>query len=229
MSLKIFALIAGLLPIISVNVTYLIAAFFEQVSWCMPYLEGCTSISKTGRSGPSSYVFRATIIPWGIFLMIYWKLAYEWLLAIGDKKTLINQAILFLGIIAAIFLIIYATVLGSEGQIYRSLRRYGVIIFFAFTYLAQLLMVSRIHYLINRLHLPHYIYSLKLGLCIMQLIIGLISLPIRAFYGGDDFNTYIENIIEWNFALMMSLYFIVTYFAWEATVFEAKFTVKNKS
>jgi hypothetical protein len=231
MPLKSIALFAGLLPLISVHVTYLVAAYFEHVSWCVPYLEGCTSISKTGRYSPANYVFRATIIPSAVFMMIYWKLASQWLVAMGDKQGAINRAILYLGIIGAVFLILYATVLGSEGHVYRLLRRYGVIIYFAFTYLAQLLMASRLLYLVKHLQvdLPRSIYQVKLGLCVALLVIGLISLPVRAFYGGDEFNTRLENVVEWNFALWMTLYFVVTYFAWQATAFEASFSVKEST
>ncbi|MDM8560224.1 hypothetical protein [Candidatus Parabeggiatoa sp. HSG14] len=230
MQLKSVALLAGLLPLVSGHLVYLTAAHFELVSWCIPYLEGCTSISKTGRYSPANYIFRATMIPSAIFMMIYWKLISEWLIVMGDKKKLYNHAILYLGIIAAIFLILYVTALGSEGQIYRLLRRYGVIIFFAFTYLAQLLLIYRLFYLVKHLkvNLPSYIYKTKLTLCVVQLVIGLISLPVRAFYDGNDFNSRVENIVEWNFALMMILYFVVTYFAWQATAFEANFSVKRK-
>jgi len=220
MPLRSIALLAGLIPLFSVHAVYLISAIFEHVSWCVPYFEGCTSISKAGRHSPANYVFRATMIPWAVVLMIYWTLVCEWLVAMGDKKGLVNRAILYLGIIAAVFLILYATALGAEGQIYRLLRRYGVIVFFAFTYLAQLLLLSRL----NKLHVPPSIYNLKLILCLMQFFIGLISLPVRAYSSGD-LNSRIENIVEWNFALIMILYFVVTYFAWRASGFYASFFV----
>jgi len=144
MPLKLIALLAGLIPLFAVHTVYLISAIFEQVPWCVPYLEGCTSISAAGRNSPANYVFRATMIPWAVVLMIYWTLVSKWLIAMVDQKGFLNRAILSLGIIAAVFLILYATALGSEGQIYRLLRRYGVIIFFAFTFLAQLLLLSRL-------------------------------------------------------------------------------------
>ena len=50
---------------------------------------------------------------------------------------------LSLGVVSAFALAVYATFLGTEGDIYRFLRRYGVIVYFGFGYLAQLALMRR--------------------------------------------------------------------------------------
>lgn len=46
-----------------------------------------------------------------------------------------------LGIIGAVFLVLYVTALGNEGEWYSWQRRYGVTLYFGGTSLAQLLLV----------------------------------------------------------------------------------------
>ncbi|MCP4697287.1 MAG: hypothetical protein GY862_10610 [Gammaproteobacteria bacterium] len=230
MKLKMIALATGLLPLAAVHIAYLLAAHTGYVSWCIPYLDGCTSISKTGRHGFPGYVFRGTMIPAGVFLMIYWRLAYEWLIAMGDKKGGANGVMCTLGIIAGIFLILYAAFLGSKGDFYQFLRRFGVIIYFSFTFLAQLFMTSRIRYLMKhrKIQLSRHIYNAKLGLGIALLCIGLLSIPMPLLYSGAA-KDCVENILEWNFALVMISYFLISYFVWRNTAFEAHFSVGGGS
>ena len=49
------ALITGLLPLVCVHTTYLIAASHGHVPWCVPYWDSCTSISATGRQLPETF------------------------------------------------------------------------------------------------------------------------------------------------------------------------------
>ena len=49
-------------PIVVVHVCYLLSAHYGYVDKCNPYIEGCTSISATGRHGPSYFLFKAGTI-----------------------------------------------------------------------------------------------------------------------------------------------------------------------
>ena len=228
LTLPYFALITGLLPIIAANAAYLIGVSNGHLPSCIPYLEGCTSISSTGRQPPESLVFRATIIPAAVFMAAYWHLNYAWLMAIGDRPTFGNRAMLWLGIIAAIFLIVYTVALGFIGPEYAMQRRIGVTFFFSFTFFAQLLLAHRINQLMQTgkyafLETP---YRAKMVICILMLSLGVISTPLKAIF-PDKY--YLEMIIEWNFALLMYLYFIVTFFAWRRSSFDLKFSTKEQS
>ena len=76
MSLNFLPLLTALLPALAINFCYLLAASQGHVPWCIPYLEGCTSISATGRQAPESYLFRALIIPTAVLLVFYWRLSH---------------------------------------------------------------------------------------------------------------------------------------------------------
>ncbi|OGT19421.1 MAG: hypothetical protein A2V90_01200, partial [Gammaproteobacteria bacterium RBG_16_57_12] len=215
--------LTGILPIISANIAYLVAAQLGHLSWCIPYLDGCASISATGRQAPESLFFRATMIPAAVLMMAYWRLNYEWLLINGDRNSLAGVAMLWLGTTAAVFLVIYTVALGHIGEEYALQRRIGVTLFFAFSYLAQLLLLGRYQQLLKQGTLPalHRIYQIKILLCTLLLIVGLAQPAFNALHPDQP---YRENIIEWNFALLLHLYFIITYFAWKSTGFNARFT-----
>ena len=78
MKLNFIPVITAVVPAVAVHVCYLLAAQSGHVPWCFPYIDSCTSISAVGRKSPESHLFRATIIPTAVFMMIYWRLNYEW-------------------------------------------------------------------------------------------------------------------------------------------------------
>lgn len=214
------AVLAAVPALIGVHVTYLLSASLQYVDWCIPYLDGCSSISEAGRREPANFVFRATVIPAAVFMMVYWKLVQAWLQSMHDDKPGYAPVIFYLGLIAAVFLIVYAVFLGSEGKIYQLMRRYGITFFFAFTYLAQLLLTARIYRFMQRPgnRIPGTLYRIKLGLCLMQMVLGLISIPVNA--ADEVLKHPLRNILEWNFALLMNGYFLFTVWTWRATGFQ---------
>lgn len=217
------ALIAGLLPLLGVHISYVMAAYHHEVSWCIPYLTGCSSISEAGRQPPASYVFRATVISGAVFMIFYWQLMKAWLQKLGDNLHIIPKILPYLGTVACLFLIIYATVLGSEGDFYQLLRRHGIIVFFGLTALAQLLTTYRLAHFKQTCLFS--IFYWKLGICSAQLGLGLISIPILAFYEQDE----IKDILEWNFALLMMSFFILSYIAWRITRFQIIFKINSSA
>ena len=140
MKLKAIPLATALLPAVAVHVCYLLAANQGHVSWCFPYFPDCVSISATRRHSPESVVFRAAIIPTAVLMMIYWRISLDWLKALGTYMVRLNRAMVWLGMMAALGLFVYSSLLGEVGDLYRQQRRIGMILFYIFTYLAQLLM-----------------------------------------------------------------------------------------
>lgn len=223
----IIALITGLLPIIAVHTCYLLAASWQHVPWCVPYWDSCTSISATGRQGPEYYFFKATMIPTAMVMMLFWRLSHDWLQALGDAKNWQTKSIPFIGLIAAVSLILYTTALGASGDLFRLQRKIGVVIYFTFTYLAQLLLTRRI-VLINRTSnvVPAKIVAMQVTLVISILTIGMISLLLNVFYDRYD---EMEDAFEWVLALLIHGYFIVTYFAFNRTSFRITYSAGDAS
>lgn len=219
--LYVVPLVTCLLPVIGINASYLIAAWVGHVPWCNPYLDGCTSISATGRHPPEAFVFRATLIPLAVLLMLFWPLAVRWLRQLGDMARGPHAAILMLGVTAGVFLIIYATVLGEVGHHYRLQRQMGATIYFAFTFLAELILTQRVIALgRNDSAAPASKYTWGLlAPCVLMFMVGLLSVILQLAW--DDYDR-IEDTIEWIFAILMFLWFFPVFLAWRGTGFSAR-------
>lgn len=226
MNARNLPLIISLVPIVAINFCYWLSAQNGSVPSCMPYLEGCTSVSATGRHPPSSFLFRATMLPAAALVIVYWKLCAEWLRALGVSGRFRSRSLFGIGAIAGVFLILYVTYLGSEGEFYNLMRRYGVTVFFGFNYLAQLLLAERVLEAAARGPMPALkrIGRVKLAICVVLLAIGLVSIPVMNFVEEKD---RIQNVMEWNFALLMFANFALTWFAWRATGFQVRPSVRN--
>lgn len=193
----VLAVVTGCLPIIAVNLSYLLAIRFDALPACMPYFEGCTSISSTGRVYPSEWVFKS--------LMAISAISMAWFFFTAGHQTAARQIriewLAVCGLAGSLALLLYLLFLGSEGPAYRLLRRYGVSLYFGFVLLGQLLLAHRL--LSNRYSAPAYALSY---VCALLLGLGLLSIPITNFVADKD---QIENIIEWLFALLLHLNFLL--------------------
>jgi len=220
------ALLTGLLPFLVINAAYVVAMLGGHVPACFPYLEGCTSISSTGREGLSYFLFKAGMIPSAVLLAVYWQLCCRWLLLLGDDDGLAVRSMRLLGMLAAAFLVLYTVFLGSKGDFYYLMRRFGVTLYFAFSGLAQILLLSRLRSL--RLRgtdlISDSLLRLKLLLLIALLVVGVTSIPISNFIVEKHRP---RNIVEWNFALLMISYYVVTWRLWAQTHFGARLTVEH--
>ena len=185
---KTISLIIFFVPIITIDVSYVISAFFGYIDWCLPILDGCTSISKVGRYGISVYLYKILLIPSVILMMYFWLKAY---LDIYN-----NIFLLFLSLSACVFLIVYLIALGFDGSLYRFMREIGIFAFFIFMPLCQIWLT---------ISTPSEIIKTKFFLYLLILIYFSFSFAYFYVLPFDNYNY--ENIIEWNFAFCIFLFF----------------------
>ncbi len=197
-----------LIPLLVVHAAWLWSSWVGAIDSCLPYWAGCVSISKAARASDALFLFRAGMILNAALLIHFWLLVRQWL-ALYHQRTL---ALPLLGITAALCLVLYANFLGSQGDFYQLLRRYGVTIYFAFTVLAQMLLV-RLLKRIPPLRTAGLV-SVKMGLCWWLLTLGLASVVFNLLL-ADTAKDRWENIIEWHFALGMNSYFLLTALIWQ--------------
>lgn len=215
MKLFTLAYVAGLLPLLTINITYLVAASHNQVDWCVPYLESCTSISATGRLPPASFVFKSLMIPAAILLAIYWQLNSHWLDKLGSSFKGSQRAIAILGAVAAAALIMHAVFLGATGADYRKLRHLGVFLFSGLTLAAQVLLTRLLNRLASiKIRFGRQLFWLS-GLLLMDLLLGVASVMIQLF----DANAYdaISDAFAWNFILLLCLHNLLIADLWRKT------------
>lgn len=192
-----------MLPLLAVHLCWLISLDAGHVPACLPYLDGCTSISATGRHGLAFYLFKMLMIPSAMLYLAVWLIAAQWLRGLGQRP----RALLLCGVVGAVFLIVYATFLGTDGALYTWLRRFGARMFFGLTAFAQLLLAWHLW----RAKLRARWVQAILGLCALQLLIGFGSLPLPLLL--DDPDAW-QNIVEWNYALTMNAVFAVLAWGW---------------
>jgi len=217
--LEWLALWTGLLPFIVINLAYLGSAIGGHIPSCIPYVTGCTTISSVGRYALSYYFFKAGMIPAAVLLAGFWIICRRWLIVLGDNNRVMAKSIAVLGILAAVFLVLYTVFLGSRGDFYYLMRRFGVTLYFGFSGLAQILLLARLQRLRAKgaHQIPGRLLRLMLLVLLGLLIIGLASIPISNFIVDKH---QPRNIVEWNFALLMSGYYLLVWRAWRLTGFQ---------
>ena len=203
-------LIACLAPLIGINLAYWIGADHNVLPSCMPYLDGCTSISSTGRYPPGDRLFRAVMLPQAAVLAFTWYFAALWLRALKpDSKA--GTAVLVSGTTGALALIVYVSYLASNDPFYEFMRRYGIYFYFVGTALAQLVLSLALD--------RSPVQRAMVWVIVTPFALGIINLVQKAILGSENNN---ENRIEWIASLMMQAWFVLLWVAWRKTRFNIR-------
>jgi hypothetical protein len=201
----------GLMSLVMVHCAYWLNIHFgHELATefiCNPYLEGCVSTSRAVRSGPGLIWFKAVMLPVAALMALTWYWAGHWLASGFVGAPALRRWTVRLGIAGAGALVFYVVFLGTEGPVYAWLRRYGVVFFFGFTALAQLL-VARFVWGNPRIVSP-WRAGIFLLLVFAQWSIGVFSVFKRLLFDDPDLVDRLENITEWWMIAAMSLGFIL--------------------
>ena len=196
-------LLIALLFLFAAHVAYLLSIQAGHVPACVPYLEGCVSISRAARHGVGNHLFRLLVMPCAVLHALLWLLAHRWLRG--------GRGMVVLGVVSATALAVYATFLGIEGETYRFLRRYGVVVYFGFGYLAQLALMRRASRTdaspTRVITWMSWIAAAMLGLGIANVVAGLVVSDASA---KDRW----ENVFEWWLGLLMVGWYAVLAVGW---------------
>lgn len=224
MPLQGLAYIAGLLPLLTIYIAYFIAMYLGHVPACIPNLDGCTSISSTGRQVPESLFFRAMMIPSAVLMALFWISYRQWLIKQSGNKTLQHDVVVYLGLVSTIFLVTYTVALGFIGEMYALQRRIGVTIYFSCSLLAQLLTTNLIWKLVKHggLNLRGGLHQCLLVIGILMVVTGLALTPLALLFPGQSRS---DNIIEWNYAILIALFYVVSARIWSVTGFRMNFKI----
>ena len=207
MFLRALPLIVAITPLLGINIAYWIGASNDVLPSCIPYLDGCTSISSTGRFPPGDRVFRAALLPQAALLAFTWYFAVLWLKSVKpDVRS--GSVVLVSGVVGAIALVLYVSYLASKDPFYEIMRSYGVYLYFGGTALAQLVLSLSL----DRSPLQRAM----VWITVTPWILGLINFAQKAILGSLNSN---ENRIEWIASLLMQAWFVLLWIAWRRTRF----------
>jgi len=201
-------LITALLPLIGINIAYWVGVEHGNLPSCIPYFDGCTSISATGRYPPGDRLFRAVMLPQSAWLVLTWYFAVHWLRSVkpGTKAA---STILVAGVVGAIALIIYISYLASNDPFYEVMRRYGIYLYFLGTAVAQLALTLAL----ERSRLQRAMF----WVIVTPFALGLFNFAQKAVM--SPLNNF-ENRIEWISAVFMQVWFVLLYLAWRRSRFD---------
>ncbi len=219
MVIRLLPLIAGIAPFAGITLAFIIGVNAESLPSCIPYIDGCTSISSTGRRMPGALLFRAVMFPQAAILAFLWYFSVRWLVALSpaDKPT---SLILAFGLVGAFALILYVTFLGTKQPFYELMRRYGIYLYFLGTIVGQLALAIAVFKLARKRamrSLQRY-GAILLWFSALPFALGILNMILKAVLENAD---RAENVIEWNVALVMQGYFVALYGAWRNTGFSA--------
>ncbi len=221
LTLRSLPLIAAIVPFVGVTISHAIGVHYDLVPSCIPYIDGCTSISATGRYAPASFLFKAVQMPLGVLHIVIWLLSIEWLKAMGHQSRRAHLTLCYAGIVGGVSLIIYVTFLGTQQPFYEFMRRFGIYGYFLGVAVAQLTLaisLLMVHSKTARFD-GHRQGTPLVWLAALPFALGILNLILRATLEDPDMW---ENRIEWVAALIMQLYFLFLWNAWRVTGFEAR-------
>lgn len=192
------------LPCGVIAVCFLVSTHRGQIPVCFPFISGCASISAAARQDPSIHIFRMVMLPMTTVLGVFWLVARAWLLRLGASRGLANTAG-GMGLLGAVFLVLYVVFLGTTGTVYELLRRFGTTLYFGGTGIAQLVLVVGLEKarLAGRADFPRGLIFALVTICVSMLVMGVVYIPAANLFKAHN----VENIIEWNFAFLMHINF----------------------
>jgi hypothetical protein len=196
-------LLLTLLFLVAAHAAYLLSIQGGYVPACVPYLDGCVSISRAARLGWGNHLFQLLVIPCAVLHALVWWLARHWLRG--------GRVMLALGVLSAIALAVYATFLGTEGEAYRFLRRYGVVVYFGFGYLAQLTLMRRAS---ATKALSARVIAAMSWISIAMLGLGVANVVAGLVVDDPSAKDRWENVFEWWLGLLMVGWYAVLAIGW---------------
>jgi hypothetical protein len=198
--LFVLPLWAALLPLVTFNVSYLIAVAYEHVPACITYISGCTSVSSTGRLFPETLFFKTGMLSLAIVLALTW---YRTAAFLETRVLRVFATIMVLG------LLVYAITLGMQDENMQTLRRIGINGFAFGTLFTQVTFV--ILYRPLQTDATRKLLRWLVFLCIALPLIGVVS-EVAKVLGAPRRPT--NNIAAWNAFLVSSAYYLVLARVW---------------
>jgi len=212
-------ILAGLMTLSAMFGAFAIGVAYDVLPDCNPILDGCRSISATGRRPPGSFLFRALMLPAMMMFGFVWYLSVLWLKNLReDLAQWFVIGIATAGLVHVVAGIIYVTFLGTTEPIYEFMRRTGI--YFGFLGMA----VSQLLIAVAMLRTPlRSLAWTMLAFSAVVFLLGILNLVLKSILADPD---PAENRIEWISTILMQSWFLILFVAWRRT--GAEFSVRSR-
>lgn len=215
-------MLAGLLPLVATVMAFLLSVRLGLIPACNPFVDGCVSISRAARHDLPNILFRTLVLPAGVLQAWCWVLCPAWLRSIGAPRGRGLRTLPWLGAVAGICLVVYGSFLGTEGEGYRWMRRYGVAFYFGFTCIGMLITSGEMQRHLRGGQRTRQVTNTMLALCFALPLLGLVHVLLPLALPPDRHDA-LQNVTEWWAAAIFTLFFFVLAWAWQVTKFAASF------
>ena len=179
-----------------------------------PFFYGETSISNIAKRFPLNLIFKPFLFISSLLIIIYWFYTKKIILTFNKSKKI--EIYFILGVLSGVFLFLHVFFLGSgiENEIFKKLRRYIIAFFILFELMAQFFLIKRllsIKKLINSF-INNFFLKLKWYFVLFFLNITIIILCFLSIY---ELPKQVDYIIEWNYFVILSFYYFLTFYLWK--------------
>lgn len=197
-------LAGAVLAAIAVHGAFLISRAAGAVPDCIPHLQGCASVSESARHGAANVFFKALMIPNALVQVWTWAVAARWVRSQAQSPSA-DRGLLPLGIIAGLALVVYAITLGTDGDLYTWLRRYGIKFYFAGSFCAMLVFVRQL----RRLAPATGLTQVLTWTCAAMLAMGLANILAQVVVADAQFRDHFRDALEWQLVTLFAFWFLV--------------------
>jgi hypothetical protein len=216
------ALLAGLLPLAGTAIAFVLSVRLGLIPDCNPFVDGCVSISRAGRHGLPNILFRALLLPAAVLQAICWLLCPGWLRTLGAPPDRWQRMLAPLGMLAGICLVLYGSFLGTEGEGYRFMRRYGTALYFGLTCIGMLIVAQEMRRRLTGAALERRVALVLTALCLALPLLGLAHVFVPLLGTAPAAKDTLENITEWWGGAIFTAFFVALAWAWRSTGFAAQ-------
>ena len=205
--IQILSIYIFLLTVFTVILSYIFSLRLDLVPSCIPFVDGCTSISRSGRNFPVNIFFKFFLFLSGILILFYWYYNY---IFFKKKNKLIKFNFIF-GILSIFFLFLYLLFLGDNSYYYKFFRKIGIFIYLLFSVISGLIL-SIIYYKQKKIFNSKLV-NIKLYLNCLITSCGIILFPFMI--AKIENVSEIRNIISWNYFFLIQINFLLSHFIWK--------------
>ena len=216
MLLKRLSLGLFIIPSVTIILCLITTIYLNILDFCNPFIIGCYSISRVGRSYPAVLLFKPMMIITIVLMIAYFFEHYRIF-----KKFLLNKIflnlILLSGLVSSFSLLVYIIFLGVEGsEIWRFMRRGGIFIYIISLIISQFLIILTYLKIKNdyQVIISSKIININFYYNVLLITCGIIIILLIDVFSLTT-SWYVKNIIQWNYFLLMNLFFLNTYFIWK--------------
>ncbi len=213
---------AAVLPLAATLIAALLSMQLGLGPSCNPLIEGCVSISRAARHGLPNIQFRGLMLPAAVVQMLCWLLCPAWLRSLQVPPSRGQRSLPWLGAFAGVSLILYASFLGTEGEGYRLMRRYGINFYFGLTCIAMLIVSGNLQRVVGGWRWQRPAGRGLMALCAALPLLGLANVLLPLALPGEVAKDALQNITEWWGGAIFTVFFCVLAWAWRATGFAAQ-------